>query len=105
MKRVLLIDNYDSFTYNLYQALLMLGADVSVRYNDQINVNQAEEYNPTHVVISPGPGTPQDAGCSNEMISHFHSKRPLLGVCLGHQCIAHVFGGRVLRADVLMHGK
>lgn len=105
MKRVLLIDNYDSFTYNLYQAFFVLGADVLVRYNDQISIAEAENYQPTHVVISPGPGTPLGAGCSNEMISHFHTKVPLLGVCLGHQCIGHVFGGQVLRANVLMHGK
>ncbi len=105
MNRVLLIDNYDSFTYNLYQAFLILGADVKVKYNDQVTVQEAEEYRPSHVVISPGPGTPIDAGCSNEMILHFHSRVPVLGVCLGHQCIAHVFGGRVQRAPVLMHGK
>jgi anthranilate synthase/aminodeoxychorismate synthase-like glutamine amidotransferase len=105
MKRVLLIDNYDSFTYNLYQAFLMLGAEVNVQYNDRITLPEAEEYRPTHVVISPGPGTPLDAGCSNEIISYFHGKFPVLGVCLGHQCIGHVFGGQIERAAVLMHGK
>jgi anthranilate synthase/aminodeoxychorismate synthase-like glutamine amidotransferase len=105
MRRVLLVDNYDSFTYNLYQGFLTLGADVNVRYNDCVSIHEAEEYQPTHIVISPGPGTPLDAGCSNEIISHFHGKLPLLGVCLGHQCIAHVFGGRIERASVLMHGK
>ena len=103
--RVLLIDNYDSFTYNLYQAFLMLGSEVVVRYNDQINVREAEEIGPTHIVISPGPGTPDDAGCSNEMIGHFHTKLPVLGVCLGHQCIGQVWGGQIQRAPVLMHGK
>ena len=105
MKRILLIDNYDSFTYNLYQAFLMLGAEVTVDYNDKITLQKALQYDPSHLVISPGPGTPLDAGCSNEMISHFHTKIPLLGVCLGHQCIAHVFGATIQRAAVLMHGK
>jgi para-aminobenzoate synthetase component II len=105
MKRVLLIDNYDSFTYNLYQGFLTLGADVQVRYNDQISIAEAEEYHATHVVISPGPGTPLDSGRSNEIISHFHGKLPVLGVCLGHQCIGQVFGGQIERASVLMHGK
>jgi len=105
MRRILLIDNYDSFTYNLYQAFLMLGAEVIVRYNDQITLEEADNFHPTHVVISPGPGTPMDAGCSNEIISHFHQKVPVLGVCLGHQCIGHLFGGTVQRAPVLMHGK
>jgi anthranilate synthase/aminodeoxychorismate synthase-like glutamine amidotransferase len=105
MKRVLLIDNYDSFTYNLYQAFLILGAEVVVRYNDQITLEEARNFQPTHLVISPGPGTPMDAGCSNEMISEFHQKVPVLGVCLGHQCIGHLFGGTVQRAPILMHGK
>jgi anthranilate synthase/aminodeoxychorismate synthase-like glutamine amidotransferase len=105
MKRVLLIDNYDSFTYNLYQGFLTLGAEVAVHYNDRITIQEAEAFDPTHIVISPGPGTPLDAGCSNEMILHFHQKVPLLGVCLGHQCIGQVFGGKVQRAPVLMHGK
>jgi anthranilate synthase/aminodeoxychorismate synthase-like glutamine amidotransferase len=105
MKRLLLIDNYDSFTYNLYQAFLMLGAEVQVAYNDRITVKEAREYAPTHVVISPGPGTPIDAGCSLEMIRRYHGKVPVLGVCLGHQCIAHVFGGIIEGAPVLMHGK
>ena len=105
MKRVLLIDNYDSFTYNLYQGFSALGARVQVRYNDQISIAEAEDYHPTHVVISPGPGTPLDSGRSNEMISHFHGKLPVLGVCLGHQCIVHVFGGQIERASILMHGK
>jgi anthranilate synthase/aminodeoxychorismate synthase-like glutamine amidotransferase len=105
MKRVLLIDNYDSFTYNLYQAFLMLGAEVTVRYNDQITLQEAQSFQPTHLVISPGPGTPLDSGSSIEMIQQFHQKIPVLGVCLGHQCIGHMFGGIVQRAPVLMHGK
>jgi anthranilate synthase/aminodeoxychorismate synthase-like glutamine amidotransferase len=105
MKRILLIDNYDSFTYNLYQAFMTLGADVIVRYNDKIEADEAARIGPTHLVISPGPGTPGDAGCSIEMISHFHEKIPVLGVCLGHQCIGHFFGGMVQRAPILMHGK
>ncbi len=105
MKHVLLIDNYDSFTYNLYQAFLALGAGVTVRFNDKLNTNEADDIQPTHLVISPGPGSPLDAGCSSEMIQHFHTRIPVLGVCLGHQCLAHIFGGRVVRAPVLMHGK
>jgi anthranilate synthase/aminodeoxychorismate synthase-like glutamine amidotransferase len=105
MKHILLIDNYDSFTYNLFQAFKHLGASLSVRYNDGITLNEAVELAPTHLVISPGPGTPDDAGISNEMILHFHKTIPVLGVCLGHQCLAHVFGGKVTNAPVLMHGK
>lgn len=105
MKQVLLIDNYDSFTYNLYQALGVLGAKVTVYYNDQITLDLAESLKPTHLVISPGPGTPTDAGISNEMISRFHLRIPILGVCLGHQCIGHVFGAKIVQAGVLMHGK
>jgi para-aminobenzoate synthetase component 2 len=105
MKRLLLIDNYDSFTYNLYQAFGILGAEVSVFYNDQVTVEQVEELHPTHIVISPGPGTPAEAGVSNDLILRFHGRLPILGVCLGHQCIGHVFGGNITRAPVLMHGK
>jgi anthranilate synthase/aminodeoxychorismate synthase-like glutamine amidotransferase len=105
MKHILLIDNYDSFTYNLFQAFTHLGARVTVHYNDAITLNQAEELAPTHLVISPGPGTPEDAGISNEMILNFHKQIPILGVCLGHQCLGHVFGGKVSNAPVLMHGK
>lgn len=105
MLHVLLIDNYDSFTYNLDQAFAVLGAKVTVEYNDRISVNQAESLRPSHLVISPGPGNPQDAGVSSEMIQHFHNRIPVLGVCLGHQCVGHVFGGRIVRAGVLMHGK
>ncbi|MBI3950373.1 MAG: aminodeoxychorismate/anthranilate synthase component II [Acidobacteria bacterium] len=103
--KVLLIDNYDSFTYNLYQLLRVLGADVVVKRNDEITIKQVEELAPTHLVISPGPGTPDDAGISCQLIEAFHHRFPILGVCLGHQCLAHVFGGKVARAPRLMHGK
>lgn len=103
--RLLLIDNYDSFTYNLVQAFLVLGADVRVFRNDAITVGEAFEQKPTHLCISPGPGTPYDAGVSMEMIKAFAGKIPVLGVCLGHQSIVEVFGGKVVRAGRLMHGK
>ena len=102
---LLLIDNYDSFTYNLVQAFLVLGADVRVYRNDAINTAEAEELNPTHLCISPGPGTPQQAGVSIEMIRHFAGHIPVLGVCLGHQSITEAFGGKVVRAPRVMHGK
>jgi len=105
MKHVLLIDNYDSFTYNLYQAFMQLGARVSVFYNDAITPAQAGLLVPTHLVISPGPGTPEDAGICYEMILQFHKKIPILGVCLGHQCLGYAFGAKVGNAPVLMHGK
>jgi len=105
MKHVLIIDNYDSFTYNLYQAFAMLGAKVTVEYNDRLGPEDAVKLEPTHLVVSPGPGTPLDAGTSNEFILQYHNKIPVLGVCLGHQCIGHVFGGKVVRAPHLMHGK
>ena len=103
--RLLLIDNYDSFTYNLVQAFLVLGAEVDVHRNDVISVEQALELEPTHLVISPGPGTPRDAGVSMRMIEAFAGRVPILGVCLGHQSLVEVFGGRVVRAGRLMHGK
>ena len=103
--RLLLIDNYDSFTYNLVQAFLVLGADVQVHRNDAIGVEAALALAPTHVCISPGPGTPYDAGVSMEMIRAFAGRVPVLGVCLGHQSIVEVFGGKVVRAGRLMHGK
>jgi anthranilate synthase/aminodeoxychorismate synthase-like glutamine amidotransferase len=103
--RLLLIDNYDSFTYNLVQAFLVLGADVTVRRNDAITVEAAREMAPTHVCISPGPGTPRDAGISMAMIRAFAGVVPVLGVCLGHQSLVEVFGGEVVRAGRLMHGK
>jgi len=101
----LLIDNYDSFTYNLVQAFLILGADVRVHRNDQITIEQARAIEPTHLCISPGPGTPYDAGISMKMIEAFAGKIPVLGVCLGHQSLVEVFGGKVVRAGRLMHGK
>ena len=103
--KLLLIDNYDSFTYNLVQAFLMLGAEVWVHRNDQITLAQAEALKPTHLCISPGPGTPYDAGVSMDMIRHFAGKLPIFGVCLGHQSLVEVFGGKVVRAPRLMHGK
>ncbi len=103
--RLLLIDNYDSFTYNLVQAFMVLGADVDVRRNDTITVEQAKALNPTHLCISPGPGTPYDAGVSMDMIRAFAGELPVFGVCLGHQSIVEVFGGKVVRAGRLMPGK
>ena len=102
---VLLIDNYDSFTYNLYQYLSELGARVTVRRNDAITVQQARDLAPDFIVISPGPGTPRDAGVSIELIRSMGPHTPILGVCLGHQAIAEAFGGVVARAPELMHGK
>jgi anthranilate synthase/aminodeoxychorismate synthase-like glutamine amidotransferase len=102
---LLLIDNYDSFTYNLVQAFLILGAEVRVIRNDEITVPQALELAPSHLCISPGPGTPYDAGVSMDMIRAFAGKIPVFGVCLGHQSITEVFGGKVVRAPRLMHGK
>lgn len=103
--RLLLIDNYDSFTYNLVQAFMVLGAEVLVHRNDQITVPQAVELMPTHLCISPGPGTPYTAGVSMKMIEAFAGKVPVFGVCLGHQSLVEVFGGKVVRATRLMHGK
>lgn len=103
--RLLLIDNYDSFTYNLVQAFMILGADVKVHRNDAITIDEARAIEPTHLVISPGPGTPADAGISMKMIEAFAGKVPILGVCLGHQSLVEVFGGHVVRAPRLMHGK
>ena len=103
--KVLLIDNYDSFTYNLVQAFLVLGATVDVHRNDAITVDEALALAPTHLVISPGPGTPRDAGVSMRMIQAFSGRIPVFGVCLGHQSLVEVFGGKVVRAARLMHGK
>ena len=103
--RLLLIDNYDSFTYNLVQAFLVLGAEVDVRRNDEITVEEALKLAPSHLCISPGPGTPRDAGVSMDMITAFAGKVPVFGVCLGHQAIVEAFGGEVVRAPRLMHGK
>lgn len=102
---VLLIDNYDSFTYNLAQYLGELGAEVIVRRNDEITLEEVEALAPGHIVISPGPGDPNDGGVSLEVIRAFAGRVPILGVCLGHQCIGAAFGGEVRRAPRLMHGK
>lgn len=103
--RVLVIDNYDSFVYNLVQYLGELGADPVVYRNDALSVDEVRALAPAAVVISPGPGRPEDAGISNALIEHLGAEVPLLGVCLGHQCIGEVFGGRVVRAPAVMHGK
>jgi len=103
--RMLLIDNYDSFTYNLVQAFAAHGAEVMVYRNDMINVDEGIALKPTHLVISPGPGRPEDAGVSLEMIAAFAAKVPVLGVCLGHQSIVQQQGGEIVRAERLMHGK
>jgi len=102
---ILMIDNYDSFTYNLVQYLGELGQKLKVVRNDEITLDQIEKMKPDHIVISPGPGHPQDAGISVELIRNFGGKIPILGVCLGHQAICHAFGGNVTRAKRLMHGK
>ena len=102
---ILMIDNYDSFTYNLVQYLGELGADVRVYRNDQITVAEIQRLAPTKIVISPGPCTPTEAGISCDVIREFGGRVPLLGVCLGHQCIGEVFGGEIVRAPALFHGK
>ena len=102
---ILMIDNYDSFTYNLVQYLSELGEELVVKRNDQITAKAVARLKPSSIVISPGPGTPADAGVSNELIKTFAGKIPILGVCLGHQCIGEVFGGDVVRAKRPMHGK
>ena len=103
--RMLLIDNYDSFTYNLVQAFAAMGADVMVYRNDAITVEESDELKPTHLVISPGPGRPEDAGVSLDMIGAWAGKLPIFGVCLGHQSIVQQHGGKIVRAERLMHGK
>jgi anthranilate synthase/aminodeoxychorismate synthase-like glutamine amidotransferase len=102
---ILVIDNYDSFTYNLVQLLGELGKELLVCRNDKITLDGIASLNPSRIVISPGPGTPASSGISNEVIRHFHRCVPILGVCLGHQCAAYSFGGKVVRANRLMHGK
>jgi anthranilate synthase/aminodeoxychorismate synthase-like glutamine amidotransferase len=103
--RVLVIDNYDSFVYNLVQYLGELGAEPVVQRNDERSLEQIIALDPDAVLVSPGPGRPDDAGLSNDVIRHFAGRRPVLGVCLGHQCIGEVFGGEVVRAPQVMHGK
>ncbi|PTX97506.1 anthranilate/aminodeoxychorismate synthase component II [Verrucomicrobia bacterium LW23] len=102
---LLVIDNYDSFTYNLVQYFGEMGAELLVKRNDELTLDDIRQWKPSHIVISPGPCTPLEAGISNEVILEFGPKTPLLGVCLGHQCIGHSFGGKVIRAERLMHGK
>lgn len=102
---ILMIDNYDSFTYNLVQYLGELGEDLEIYRNDKITIPKIKYLRPSQIVISPGPGRPDDAGISKDVIMEFSGKIPILGVCLGHQCIGEVFGGQVVRADRLMHGK
>jgi anthranilate synthase/aminodeoxychorismate synthase-like glutamine amidotransferase len=102
---VFVLDNYDSFTYNLVQYLGELGQAVEVRRNDQITPKEIEALDPDHILISPGPCTPQDAGISIDLIRHFAGKKPVLGVCLGHQALGAAFGGQVVRAKTVMHGK
>jgi len=102
---ILLVDNYDSFTFNLYQHLSELGADVVVRRNDRFTLDEVEEMDPEAIVISPGPGRPSEAGLTPEIIRRFAGRFPILGVCLGHQAIGEVFGGRIVRAPSLFHGK
>jgi anthranilate synthase/aminodeoxychorismate synthase-like glutamine amidotransferase len=102
---ILMIDNYDSFTYNLVQYLGELGEELQVFRNDKIKIKDIEQLKPSRIVISPGPGTPKDAGISKDVIKKFADKIPILGVCLGEQAIGEVFGGKVVRADKLMHGK
>jgi anthranilate synthase/aminodeoxychorismate synthase-like glutamine amidotransferase len=104
---ILLIDNYDSFTYNLVQRLGEMdgGIDLRVFRNDNITIDEIAALTPTHIIISPGPCTPREAGISNEVLRRFAPNTPILGVCLGHQCIGHTFGGEVIRNDRIMHGK
>lgn len=102
---ILMIDNYDSFTYNIVQYCLELGADLKVIRNDELTVKEIEALNPEKIIISPGPATPNEAGVSLEVIEYFKGKLPILGICLGHQAIAQSFGGEVIRAKNLMHGK
>ena len=103
--KLLLIDNYDSFTFNLAQAFQVLGAEVVVVRNDQLSLEEADAISPTHLCISPGPGRPEDAGISMDMIRHFAGRIPILGVCLGHQSLGQAFGAKIVRAPEPMHGK
>jgi anthranilate synthase/aminodeoxychorismate synthase-like glutamine amidotransferase len=102
---ILVIDNYDSFTYNIVQELGELGADIEVARNDQISITEIRAMNPSHIIVSPGPGFPKDAGISSDVIRTFGAEIPVMGVCLGHQCIGEVYGGKVVHAPSLMHGK
>lgn len=102
---ILLIDNYDSFTYNLAQYFGELGCELTIKRNDEIALDEIAALAPTHICISPGPCTPREAGISKDIVLHFGAKIPILGVCLGHQCIAEAYGGRIMRASTLVHGK
>lgn len=102
---ILMIDNYDSFTYNLYQLIGSINEDIQVYRNDKITIEEIEELNPTHIIVSPGPKYPKDAGISVEAIKHFSGKIPILGVCLGHQSIGEAFGANIIRAKEILHGK
>jgi len=102
---VLIIDNYDSFTYNLVQQIGALGVSIEVDRNDQITLSEIENKNPSHIIISPGPCTPKEGGISNSVIKTFAGKIPILGVCLGHQCIAYTYGAEIVRTRRIMHGK
>jgi anthranilate synthase/aminodeoxychorismate synthase-like glutamine amidotransferase len=102
---ILLIDNYDSFTYNLAQYVWELGYKCEVKRNDQISIADIQSFNPSHIIISPGPGTPNDAGISLQVLEAFHQSKSILGVCLGHQCIGQFFGSTIIRTDNPMHGK
>ncbi len=102
---ILLIDNYDSFTYNLYQQIEGLGAKTKVEKHDEISLNQITELKPDKIVISPGPKRPEDAGICNKVIKEFHKTIPILGVCLGHECIGQIFGAKVIHAEKILHGK
>lgn len=102
---ILMIDNYDSFTYNIVQYCRELGADLKIIRNDEMSIEEIEKLNPEKIIISPGPATPDDAGVTLEVIKHFQDKVPILGICLGHQSIAQVFGANVVRAKNMMHGK
>ena len=102
---ILIIDNYDSFTYNLYQLVGVIQPDIRVIYNDELSIKEIEALYPSHIIISPGPGRPHDAGICEEVIRHFSGKIPILGVCLGHQAICEAFGAKVTYAKALMHGK
>jgi anthranilate synthase/aminodeoxychorismate synthase-like glutamine amidotransferase len=102
---ILMIDNYDSFTYNLVQYLGQLGEEVAVRRNDEVTIDEIEAMNPEAIFLSPGPCSPEEAGITVDVVRRLHERIPLMGVCLGHQAIGHAFGGRVVRADRIMHGK
>lgn len=102
---ILMIDNYDSFTFNIVQYLGELGADVVVKRNDEVSIDEIEKLNPDRIVISPGPCTPNEAGVSIDVVKNFYQKKPILGVCLGHQTIGQAFGGKIVSAKKIMHGK